>query len=914
MVLLSSFGKEGVNLNLLSRKVDIEDRDASSKYFSVIEFDPTFTGGKNSFTFNGSPLLKDKSEVQVECLDSKGNSLYLEQAKANETQFTDASKFVVSVHIYDETYNGAGKIVLVGTTANGESVRWIGNITIDKTVSNDAKVRFVYKPTIEVRPLLYPVVDTERATVDYPPPPVVTTATATATISSVVQSVRITGTGAGYTTATVSFDYLYSGGYGAAATAVISAGFIIAINVTNPGGGYISPPTVYITGDGTTAAIAVAVLKSQVTAVNVANGGAGYTFNPAVVFTPRNGAGAGAVAHANVVNGVVTSIVVDDGGNGYVYTPTVKLEVPNAPPAPNLNTLVNFSASFSTLAANPLPGANKNTFNPKQIDVDYRLVIADSTFVPITNGDFDAPTFPPKAFNIQMESQTMTLHITRIKQPYSTQDIPVNLTASVMVKKVLDSRTIQLSDPFYYTVGKNQFVVNITSGRCFMDYQLVLYNTAPDASKLFPISPSLSVAVKESYAEIVYRNIKCFTGYVARHKLYRKSSFYPGDFQLISDELLGPIELLSDQVTFNKFYDKMGTFYNQPHIDKYWFAETTDFDLSALTTPINSMLIDVGGFENADGRNGVILKTDTLGGTNDNVYRPYDENEYNLLSGSHYDSNFVNLRKNVLYVLGANLSLEKNAHETEAKVSFYFTSSIASMRGEKTFDPRFGLKLGEISTKDTVAVKYFTDRQYLYFTPQENYYGTLVVVPYHCSPTLADVSLKVYGDHGFSPDCNDIRIPFLVNTANEAFDIKAELLDINSTVVYSNLRTVQTFDENGESLIGKTGDGTINSTITIVQGDSITIEGQPYFPDLTTCDNTTRLVGWHVPQGDAEDGKLCYTNVSRLYISQSNYITLHSYESGVEEIAKSIAVQYDFSQGTGRKIFIDAAGTKELYP
>ena len=925
MALLSSFGKEGVKLGLLTRKVDIEDTSTTSKYFAVTEFPKILTAGKNSFAFNGSQFLKDKSEIQVECLDSNNNSLYLEQAKSQESQFTDASKFVVSIHVYDETYNGPAKIILVGTTTKGEIVRWIGTVTIDKTLNNNSKVRFVNRPSLEVRPLLYPVVSLTRAAVDYPPPPVISQAAGYAVIRSYVKSVTLTGVGAGYTSVKVTVDNTGTGGSGCQLEATIAPdGSIESVTVVNGGSGYKKAPKISIGGTYTTKASAIAVLKSEVVDVVITKPGSGYTFVPEVVFTPVGGHGSGASATAIVQNGKVIDVTIDQpdgGGDGYTEVPAVSFTVPNAPPPPDMNVWVSFSASFSSYGATPPTDTNKNTINPKQTDIDYRLVITSSAFSPLTPADLGSMTFPYKVFNTQMEGHPITLHITKIKKPYSRENISVNITSSFTIKKVLNSTTIQLNDPFYYTIGKNQFVANIIEGRCFAPYRFILYNTAPDSSQFYQVSPSVALPVKDSYAEVIYRNIKCFTGFVARHKIYRKSSYFPGDFQLVSEELLTPPELLSDQVTFNKFYDRLGVFYNQPHVNKYWFSETPNFKLYHSTNPINSMRVQMDSFTYADGTKGIIVKNDTLGGVNDSIYRAYNASEYARLSGSSYNSNFISLKKDVLYVLGTNISLEKNASETDAKVSFYFTSSIPSIKNEKTYDATLKkLKLGEISTKDKVSIKYFNDRQYIYFTPQDDYYGTLVIVPYKCSPTLSDISLKVYADYGFSGDCQEIRIPFDVKTANEAFDIRSELLDLNSVIVYSELRTVQSFDPGGESLVGKTNTSNINTNITIVQGNnggggSVTVTGEPYFPDLTLCDTTTRFVGWHATTGDSTtDGKLCYTNVARLFVSSSEYIQLHEYQAGVEVVGKAIAVQYDLENGMGRKIFIDAFGTKEIYP
>lgn len=920
MALLSSFGKEGVKLGLLTRKADIEDTIASSKYFVISEFNPLFAAGRNSVSFNGSALLQDKSEILVECLDSQGNSLYLEQAKSQDAQFTDSAKFVVSVHVYDETYNGAGKLIIVGTTTKGEIVRWIGNITIDKTLDNKSKVRFYNKPSIEVRPLFYPVVNTDLAQVSDPPPPTATQATAHVSIlSSTVYYITVTNQGSGYDASTTVA--LVGGGYStqATATATLFDDKIISITVQNAGGGYLSAPVVVINGVGT-GATATAYLKSEVVAIEVDDRGNGYDpLSPPAVTISGVGSGASAIAVVN--GGRVTDIDVTNGGNGYISLPDVFIAVPPTAPPAELNIGVNFSGSFNTYAANPVKDTNKNSYNPKQTDLDYRLIWTGSDWRPIDPTDLESTTFPYKAFNSQMEGQTVTMHISEVQIPFSNKTAQVNVTASTTIKRVIDAKTVTLNDPIYYTSGKNQLVGQVVTGRFFVNYRFILYNTNADSYKTYT-NQGQTVDVKASYADITYRNLKTFSGFVARHKLYRKSSFSPGDFQLVSDELLPANETLVDPVTFNKFYDRLGVFYNQFHVRKYWWASTDEISLQAKTFPINSMRIWRGEDTTlVDGTEYVMVKNDSIGIANDNLYYPYDADEYARLSGKSYNSNFISLKKDTLYVLSTNLSLEKEALETGAKVSFYFTSSIANIREEPGFDPNFGLKLGEVTTKDKVSIKYFDGPQTFFFTPANDYFGTLVVVPYKCNPTLSDISMKVYGDHGFSQDVVSIAIPFDVNVKNEAFDIRAELLDRDSNVVYSNLKVVQSFDADGETLYSSLTQNPVNTVIVVEDGGAqsaaspaVTIQGEPYFPDLTICDTTTRLVGWHLPSGDEYDGKLCYTNIARLFINSGDYIQLNEYQSGVEQIAKSVAVRYDFSQGWGRKVFIDAAGTKETFP
>ena len=99
-------------------------------------------------------------------------------------------------------------------------------------------------------------------------------------------------------------------------------GTIAAINVTNGGSGYSSPPTIGFTGGGGgTGLAATAVVGGVLLSVNVNSGGSGYSFPPNVIFT--GGGGTGATAYAVVSGGQIIKIVVTNGGSGYTSAPAV---------------------------------------------------------------------------------------------------------------------------------------------------------------------------------------------------------------------------------------------------------------------------------------------------------------------------------------------------------------------------------------------------------------------------------------------------------------------------------------------------------------------------------------------------------------------------------------------------------------
>ncbi len=100
---------------------------------------------------------------------------------------------------------------------------------------------------------------------------------------------------------------------------------VISINLTNSGNGYVSAPTVTLTGGDGTGATATANLAGNGTlsSITVANPGEGYTVAPTVTFTGGNAALASGTAA--ISNGRLSSITVTQAGAGYTTAPTVTI-------------------------------------------------------------------------------------------------------------------------------------------------------------------------------------------------------------------------------------------------------------------------------------------------------------------------------------------------------------------------------------------------------------------------------------------------------------------------------------------------------------------------------------------------------------------------------------------------------------
>jgi hypothetical protein len=172
--------------------------------------------------------------------------------------------------------------------------------------------------------------------------------TAPTAVSNSIQSIEVSSGGAGYISATVTISAPdIAGSTQATATVTISAGVITAINITNPGSGYVNTPTVTInnTGNNTLGAIAqvgniqigftdgtakLTYVGWPATATSILKYGSGYTAAPTLTINAVSG-GTGASAYFVVAkseaklipiiqNGQITGVNILDPGIGYTYS------------------------------------------------------------------------------------------------------------------------------------------------------------------------------------------------------------------------------------------------------------------------------------------------------------------------------------------------------------------------------------------------------------------------------------------------------------------------------------------------------------------------------------------------------------------------------------------------------------------
>jgi hypothetical protein len=730
MNLIDSYGKQGVKLNLLKRPANIIDTEYLSRYFVLSEFNPKFTAGKNSISINGSPYLKNNSEILIECIDFAGNNLYIEMAKGTgNIAYRESNSYVVSIHVYNDISNGIGKLILYGTTLDSQNVRWVGNISIDKTLKNISTVRFYQTPKITVNSILTPVLGTDQ--------------------SNTIKS-------------TIEFDGKSIG---------------LAVN----------PP-----------------VRTTLSSINLSN-----------------------------------------------------------------------------------------------IDLDYEIIVVNPTI--------SRSTSDSGSFNSQMDGATIILDLNKIQNPSTNQSITPNpSTQSFSIKKTINNKTLQLTTPFSYPDNnKNFLVANISDADFSIIYPYIGYNNST-ASYLTSVIGGENITIKKSYADVIYDNIRTFSGYVARHKVYRKSLLSNEDFSVIADEPVTANELLKDNLTLNKYYERLGVFYNDQHINHYWF--TSSADLSLVYTPdvyINSVKIDASDYNLIDGKKYVIVKNDSVNIQRNATYIPYNQSEYVYTSGSSYDSNFIPIRANTNYIFSLNAIIDKNTND-DSYVKFFFTSSVPNASKENNFTNDFGIKLAELMVSHGVSSKRF-DSQLFFFYPQNDLYGTIVIVPYKCKITLYDMSFRVYGDDGFSPDTFTTRIPWPIEIANESYEIKAELFDVNSRLIYSNLNTIQNFDASGSSLIpfvpsGTSGSLVVSQSIIVQHGDIIIEQGVIYDPNMLYRNKITqsRIMAWNGTDravGEITKTTIIDVNHNDQWLFVTTGSTTDETDTGPIKTRRSIASEYGGSYG-----------------
>jgi hypothetical protein len=526
----------------------------------------------------------------------------------------------------------------------------------------------------------------------------------------------------------------------------------------------------------------------------------------------QNGTGIGKlILYGTFKNGkrvrYVTNIYIDihsltTSDVRFYYTPTLEI-----------TPLLTFATKTNATEINPktisgsfysrgvFPGVNFNVDdNPYNKDVvDYQILI--------NTGSFSA----------SLKSFSISLKPTVIQEYNSTNTRTLrNITESIIIKDVINSTTLQLEKPFTYKNNSNnkQTVTNIISGTYTITYSDYAYSASYFNSQSYLTESVIAGDTrykKYSIADITYRNLNTFSGLVTRHKVYRKSLNIASDYKLILDENFSEDEVLKNYVVPIKSFQNLGNFYTHDFINKFWYTSSANIQLySDSVNRIDGMKISGSGIN--DGY--ILVKLNTSGSNRDASYVAFNESQYLLQSGSSYDTNFIKLLKDNAYVLSFNCNLVDKPYGFASDIDFYLTGSYVNNQKESSVNSRYGIKLGGLSfDKNTRGMNFHNTIQFK-FTPRNDLYGTLVIVPRGMnSVVINNLSIKLDKTEGFSLNSYTVRVPFDVNQPNELFDIKAELYDNESKLVYSDLRTIKLFDSSGSSTPQTSGDISITRLV-----------------------------------------------------------------------------------------------------
>ena len=445
------------------------------------------------------------------------------------------------------------------------------------------------------------------------------------------------------------------------------------------------------------------------------------------------------------------------------------------------------SGSFYSRAIYPKSGFSVTEQLYEKNNTDYQVFLTDTTI-----------TSSVDTFYINLYPQEIKISPTGTNQVLSI--VP---TSSILIKNTVNNKSLQLQDPYLFLNSSNNklVVADINSGSFDITYSDYTYNLKYFSTSSYITESFINGKTRYkqySLAEITYRNLNTFSGTTFRHKVYKRSLNVASDYILILDENIQPTEIFKNYNVPIKNYQNLGSFYAQDYINNFWFTSSNSIQLYQDSNYyLNGMLIS--GSSISDGY--IIAKLNTTQLNRNAAYVAYDQKEYINQSGSSYDCNYMKLLANNSYVVSFNLNLLSKNPSDAAEISIYLTGSYQNNCKEKNYNFFYGVPIADftIDDKNSTSKNFLAPLQFK-FTPLNDLYGSLVVVPRNLNKcVISNISVQLDYNYGFSPNSYTTRTIFNVDQPNELFDIKSELYDNNSNLVYSNLRTIKNFDPSGSS-------------------------------------------------------------------------------------------------------------------
>ena len=92
-------------------KIDVlvDEKDVS-RHIIITDMPQSLPQGKSSFLIEVSPYMKEGIELQIDFIDSNGDSIYLEPVQ----NYLEGSSRTISVEVYGNTAAGIATMIIVG--------------------------------------------------------------------------------------------------------------------------------------------------------------------------------------------------------------------------------------------------------------------------------------------------------------------------------------------------------------------------------------------------------------------------------------------------------------------------------------------------------------------------------------------------------------------------------------------------------------------------------------------------------------------------------------------------------------------------------------------------------------------------------------------------------------------------------
>lgn len=293
-----------------------------------------------------------------------------------------------------------------------------------------------------------------------------------------------------------------------------------------------------------------------------------------------------------------------------------------------------------------------------------------------------------------------------------------------------------------------------------------------------------SSTVSQSYLETTFTDFKPISGEVYRIKTYYKRGVSTGEYKLIYDHVVTPVEYLTDAIYPNQTtyarresdYRLTGHFTEQSIADEYWEC--------AIEIP--------GGIYTAP------TPTISSGSLLDSISIPADYTESGIFTTAFYQ----NYNINQIYTLSLTVAIDPNTelevYMSSDPLSINTTQPASSPRAflkdpnlEKTRYTnaynRFGKLVGKISNNSSVS-KYYGKVEFDYETDGEGFgrplfrTSTISRANTTGSAYVSEISIKPIAVNGFTPSIVQFAIPFNseiteVLSLSQSLDFKLEYFD-----------------------------------------------------------------------------------------------------------------------------------------